>query len=242
MKNLFLYISFFVATLTFAQADSLKTVNYDTSAIEQRNFNNNNLEDYKADKDFNYQEKKAEPNILQRFWSWLMRMLFLFLSWLFGNEEAKGIFAVIVRILPYFIVGIIVLLLLKFFLKVRTQNMIEPGNKNATVSLTEEEALIKNEDLNTLIGQAVAEQNYRLAIRYYYLLALQKLSKKNLIEWEQQKTNEDYIKEIGNPNIKDRFISNTHLYDFVWYGNFQVDEQAFTKAQSMFNEFNKLIG
>lgn len=122
------------------------------------------------------------------------------------------------------------------------RNMIDGHSNNiSTVTLTEEDELIKNEDITLLINKAIEDKNYRLAIRYYYLLILQKLSNSNVINWEQQKTNEDYIKEIKQEAIKNKFISSTYLYDFVWYGNFEVDETAFLKAQHKFNELSKLI-
>jgi len=101
--------------------------------------------------------------------------------------------------------------------------------------------LIKNEDLSVLIQKAIEQKNYRLAIRYYYLLALQKLSKHEFIEWQQEKTNEDYIKEIKQSLLKSKFSSSTYLYDFVWYGNFDINELEFAKAEAEFNELNKLI-
>ena len=163
------------------------------------------------------------------------------MSWLFGNEKAAGILAVIVKIVPYVIAAIVLFLLLKFFLKVNMRHIISGKTNKSTVQLTEDEELIKNQDLSELIQQAVEQKNYRLAVRYYYLFALQKLSNHHIIDWQQQKTNEDYIKEIESHIIKQKFSSSTYLYDFVWYGNFEINELEFAKAETQFNELNKLI-
>ena len=246
MKKLWLYISIFFLTVNVvAQQDSLKTkqekLSYDTSKIEQRKFDTDKLDTYKNDKDFDYKVKKHKITFLERVFGWFKRMLHKLLSSLFGNKAAKGILAIIIKVLPYLIAAIVLFLLLKFFLKVNINSIISGKTDKAVVNLTDDEDLIKNEDLTVLIQRAITQKNYRLAIRYYYLFALQKLSKHEIIDWQQQKTNEDYIKEITQKQLKDKFASSTYLYDFVWYGNFDVNEPEFAKAEAEFNELNKLI-
>jgi len=241
LKYFILYIGIIFFTVgVFAQQDSLK-IHYDTGEIQQRKFSTDNLEKYKSDADFNYEVKKRKISLLERIWDWFKRVFLKFLSWLFGNKAAAGILAVIVKILPYLIAAIVLFLLLKFFLKVDMNTIISGKTEKAMVSLTDEEELIKNEDLSVLIQKAIGQKNYRLAIRYYYLLILQKLSKHEIIDWQQQKTNEDYIKEIKEELLKNKFASSTYLYDFVWYGNFAINEPEFAKAEAAFDELNKLI-
>ncbi len=241
MKSVLLYIlvAFFTIGI-FAQQDFLK-VQYDTSEIKQKKFDADNLDTYKSDRDFNYEVKKRKITYLERVFDWFKRMLSKTLSWIFGIEAATGILAVIIRVLPYLIAAIVLFLLIKFFLKVNINSIISGKTDKAIVSLTDEEELIKNEDLSILIQKAIEQKNYRLAVRYYYLLSLQKLSKHDFIEWQQEKTNEDYIKEIKQESLKNRFASSTYLYDFVWYGNFDINELEFAKAEVEFNELNKLI-
>jgi len=245
LRYIVLYIFVLFSLGIAAQQDSLKIqhdkVLHDTSNIEQKKFDSNHLDDYKADSDFNYKVIKRKSTLLERIFNWLIRVSEKFLSQLFGNEAAKGILAIIIKVLPYVIGGIVLLLLIKFFLKVNITSVISGKTNKAIVNLTDEEALIKNEDLSELIQKAIHQKNYRLAIRYYYLLALQKLSKYDFIDWQQQKTNEDYIKEIQENKLKNKFASSTYLYDFVWYGNFDINESEFTKAEAEFNELNKLI-
>ncbi len=131
--------------------------------------------------------------------------------------------------------------MIKFFLKVNTNSIISGQKNTSTVRFTKDEELIKSDDLPTLIKNAIAQKNYRLAVRYYYLLVLQKLSNAEIIDWEQQKTNEDYIGEIESTTLKQKFTSGTYLYDFVWYGNFELNEKEFEKAENQFNELTKLI-
>ena len=107
--------------------------------------------------------------------------------------------------------------------------------------LNNEQEIIENQNIQALIDEALKENNYRLAIRYYYLLLLQTLSKKDLIDWQLQKTNHDYIHEIQDGGIKTSFSKVTRIYDFIWYGSFEVDEEAFAKAEKEFKNLQAHI-
>ena len=137
---------------------------------------------------------------------------------------------VFLKALPY-IIGVLVLyLIINFFLKVNSRNLISGKTNKEIVQIEDEEALLQSKDLPNLIALAISEENYRLATRYQYVLLLQQLSNKELIVWEQQKTNEDYIKEVKTKNIHTEFEEITRFYDFVWYGNFEINQQEYLKG------------
>lgn len=236
-----IYILFVLISKTsFAQKDSL-VVQYDKSIIELKEFDKNQLDEYRNDSDFNYTEYKSKPTIFSRIWNWFKRVLLKILTWLFGVEEATGILAILLKIIPYVVLLLVLGLLIKFFLKVNVNSIVTGKNQRASVLLTEDEEIIKNKDIQSLIDKAISDKNYRLAVRYYYLLVLQKLQENEVIEWEPQKTNEDYIKEIKKKSIIDNFKNVTHLYDFVWYGNFEINEVEFSKVASIFNNLTASI-
>lgn len=241
MKNLIIYILFFLVTIPLvAQKDSL-VVQFDKSTVQLKKFDASNLENYRSKSDFDYTEHKQSITILGRVWNWLKRMLKKFFTWLFGAKKAIGIVASIFRVLPYVILALALFFLVKFFLKVDMNTLIRGKTERSKVTITEDEDIIKNKDISQLIAQAVANNNYRLAVRYYYLLTLQKLEEKELINWEQQKTNEDYIKEIQSKKINVKFKEVTYLYDFIWYGNFDINHLEFSKIETNFNELTKSI-
>ena len=112
----------------------------------------------------------------------------------------------------------------------------EPAN-----FFTEEEEIIKTKDIKKLIDKALRNQNYRLAVRYYYLLILKRLTEAELIDYEFDKTNSDYISEITSETINTGFKKATNLYDYIWYGNFTVTETDFNKAQQTFKHLETTI-
>lgn len=242
MNKLLFFLLIMLSVSAFAQTDSLLVKN-DKSSIVKKKFDSNNLEKYKQDKDFIYVEDivKAKPSFLERVFNWFIRQLSRFIEWIFGVKYAKGILATILSALPYVIAGIVLFLLLKFFLKVNSNSIVDTSRNNPIVSITEEEELIKNKDILKLIQQAVSNKNYRLAVRYYYLNILKQLEHKQFIIWEQQKTNDDYSNEITQENIQKTFVNLTRLYDFVWYGNFNINAAEFMRVESDFLQATNLI-
>jgi hypothetical protein len=71
-----------------------------------------------------------------------------------------------------------------------------------------------------------------------YLKTLKVLANKAIIEWHFEKTNSDYFNEIKDPQIKLRFKRVSHIYDYIWYGEFSIDEVTYNKNQA---DFNRLI-
>ncbi|HBY68162.1 MAG TPA: DUF4129 domain-containing protein, partial [Flavobacteriaceae bacterium] len=84
------------------------------------------------------------------------------------------------------------------------------------------EEIIRSKNIRELIEKALQNKEYRLAVRYYYLLILKKLTDAELIDYEFDKTNTDYIAEITSDTVILPFKKATNLYDYIWYGNFTV--------------------
>ena len=94
---------------------------------------------------------------------------------------------------------------------------------------------IVNADINTLIHNAEKDNNFRLAIRYNYLLVLKNLSLKNYIKFEDDKTNNEYLNELNTAPFSNKFGYISYLYDYIWYGEFPVDIEQYTKAKTDFS-------
>ena len=215
---------------------SKKEVFFDDSFIEQKKFDSKKIEKYKAQDEFIYIVEKREPTIIEKAWNWFKRTIKKVLSYIFDDiTPSVGFLRVVLKALPYVIAGLVLYFIIKFFLKVNARNIIDGKKNKPIVHLSEEEELIKDKDLPKLIQEAISEGNYQLAVRYYYLLLLKKLSDKEFISWQQEKTNEDYIKELSSKKqLYTDFKKLTYLYDYVWYGEFSIDEEKFIQAESNF--------
>ncbi|GGW60930.1 uncharacterized protein DUF4129 [Winogradskyella epiphytica] len=215
------------------------SVIFDDTEVEKQIISEDHLDKYKSDDDFNYEESIAEENFLDKAYRWFQNLLKQFWEAIFGVGSASGFLYFVFRVLPYIILGVLVFLLIRFFLKVNSNNLISKAKEQGSISFSEEEQIIKNEDIPALIKEAINQNNYRLAIRYYYLLSLKLMAESEVISWQPQKTNDDYINEIKKDHLKTDFKNITRIYDYVWYGEFNVDANRFETLRLPFENLNK---
>ncbi len=93
-------------------------------------------------------------------------------------------------------------------------------------------------DYNRLVGQAVSNKNYRLAVRYLYLQTLQKLASAGAIDFAADKTNAAYLRELSGKGYKNQFAVLTRHYEFIWYGELAIDEAVYQHIESRFKQFD----
>ena len=217
------------------QQDSV-TVVFDDNQIIEKSFSEGLSQKYSGE-DFNYNQNEEEAqNLLGRAISWFFQQL----EKLFGVDISPEVLDV-VEFLVYLLLTVFIgYFIIKLLLGQNTSSLF--SKKTATVNpLTIDEEHIENINLDTFIGDAIAQKNYRLAIRYMYLKALKDLSFNNSITWHFEKTNSDYHNEIKDPLLKDDFKKVSYLYDYVWYGEFDLDEIGFVHAQKGFERLTKKI-
>ncbi|CAM4193311.1 DUF4129 domain-containing protein [Zobellia roscoffensis] len=226
--------------ITSAQQDSLRIV-YDTVPLQVKTISEDELNKFYEDDAFQYEITEAERTWWDDFKSWLSNIMLRIFEGIFGVDEASGILAVVIRIFPYVLLGILIYILIRFFLNINSTSLKQAKANAALVSLSEEERIIKNENIHDLIEQALARKDYRLAVRYSYLHVLKLMSEKELITWKPQKTNDDYLQEISKTNLQKPFTTITRLYDFTWYGDFHISEVEYQKARKAFLSIEKII-
>lgn len=109
----------------------------------------------------------------------------------------------------------------------------------------EEETLTYESDFDRFIRLALQAGNYRLAIRYQYLRVLHNLAERNIIEMAADKTNYQYVREMGTRGVpvtrqtQNDFAALTLNYEYAWYGEFNVDEPVYRRIEKDFNNFNR---
>lgn len=196
------------------------------------------IKQYSNDSRFHYelpQEKKSdlESNWFTKAIGAVFGAIAKFFVWIFGS----GILTFIVIVLIVFVVLVIVMKVAKIDL-----GLVFSRKKNGKVN--ENNILTNNSDdisFDELIRKALEACDFRLAVRYMYLRNLKALSDKNYIRWAENKTNYSYQNEIQNKDLRDRFLATTILFDYVWYGEFPIDESSYSLASQKLNELNKMI-
>jgi hypothetical protein len=206
------------ANNSFAEKDTLAPF-FDKSEIEIRKIDESNLEKFKNDEDFNYYRIYKSPETL---WDKIKYFISKIINFLFNNQKPIGI------LIRYIIILILISAIIFFLVKSKFRRLFF---KNKTIS---EDILTSeiNEDINKLdiedlIKKAKLDKNWRLATRYYYLKLLKLLSTNEIIVWEINKTNRDYINELRESNYFEKFKKLSKIYNYVWYGDFSISETDF---------------
>lgn len=87
------------------------------------------------------------------------------------------------------------------------------------------------------IDKAAAVGNYRLAVRLMFLRLLKNMSEKNIIRYQQDKTNLDYLLQLHSTKHYTDFFRITRNYEYSWYGKFEVSEKSYRIISNDFDHF-----
>ena len=226
-----LCLTLFSFTSVSAQELEIKK---DSSSIEVTYFKENINDRYNGS-DFNYSiNDTGGVNLIQsvfkKFFGWLQDI--------FGIDIDVNY--KVLEYIVYALLGIGTLfLLIRFLMQTPISSVFKSESRTIdSIHFTEESLTETNFD--KLTKKALKKENYRLATRYLYLKSLQQLSKKEIIKWNFDKTNSEYINEIKNTNTKDLFKRASYIYDYVWYGEFTIDKDSFNQNQELFNQLNEV--
>lgn len=115
--------------------------------------------------------------------------------------------------------GVIIFLIRKF----RQQPEVKVTKEDWSFSLEDLEEHLEKTDLSGYIKQATDAGNYRLAIRLFYLNVLKELSASGLIHWKKDKTNRQFVLEMGNHHLGRDFKLLTLFFEKIWYGDARPD-------------------
>lgn len=111
-----------------------------------------------------------------------------------------------------------------------------PRNKQiardgAVITLDNLDDYLHETDLDRFLREALAQGNYPLALRLYYLQIIKNLSEKNAIRWSREKTNRDYLREMRGHPLSEAFREATRIYERVWYGNRPLSAEEFATLE-----------
>jgi hypothetical protein len=192
----------------------------DTSKVIAKNFLPVVFKTYRTDKDFIY--IKSQP-LIHSFWGKLLDKI----AQIFQFTTHTKIFPILFYLIFFAVfVVLIVLLIGGDFQTILSRTKHLPGSVNTYI-----EENIGIADYDQLISQEIENGNLNLAVRYLYLQLLQTLSRHQIIHWQKDKTNREYVRELSQSDFYLDFKSVTHTYEYVWYGKFQLTMQVFCSVR-----------
>ena len=219
----------------FAQSDStiitLSARSVD-KVIDFRVPQKEKIKEYQDDSRFDYKQVEKGLSLWDRIILWFTNLL----SKIFSGVARSGIPGIIVLIVIVLLVCLIVLKLLG--LDYRTI-LGKKGLDTPAIDIYTEN--VHEMDFDSLIANAMKNKDYRLVVRFLYLKNLKILSDKDIIEWKTNKTNYSYQHEIKNAVIRSKFLEATLIFDYIWYGEFVLDESKFSDIYNRLTDFTKMI-
>lgn len=160
-----------------------------------------------------------------------------------GINFLGGFGSFMTNVFPFLLGAIVVFILVRALIK--TDKDFWKFNKSTKKTkenlFYEDDEDINKNDYEALLKKAIQRKEYRLATRYYYLLVLKKLSKKELIQYDKDKTNTEYQFELTDKQMRSKFAYLAYIYDYVWYGEFLIDENKFNTIDKNYKSFIKSI-
>ena len=204
----------------------------DSAKVEVRTIDQKAVNNYSKQKEFIYDDV-VQPSMSwwDRFWRWIWQMIGRLL-----DGKVSG------SIIKYVLIALLVVAVVYAVIKIIGLDLKLLTGKSKVVEIPYEESLenIHEIDFDAQLEQAVANANYRLAVRLLYLRTLKNLSDKNLIDWKLEKTNQTYVAELANDTYKNEFTNLTNQFEYIWYGEFFIDKNSFEPINQSFQSFNVL--
>lgn len=208
-----------------------KNIKVDNNAVFDIKFNPNFKEKYKSS-EFQYEVKITEKGIWDRFIDWLTSIFKNIFG--FTNGISTNAVNITIRTFCVLLVVFVVYLIVKSILNKEGQWIFGKSTTKKIISYDDIERNLKYIDFEKLIIETIKNGNNRLAIRYYYMWILKKMSEKSIIDWNPEKTNSDYLYEIQSENLRKEFNYVSYLYNNIWYGEFDVENETFESAKKAF--------
>ena len=214
------------------------SVHVDIEPIDKREFEN--IKDKYDGNEFIYERTVENSGWWTRFKQWLsdfFRNLFDINS----DARASSIVDLAIDIFVVVLIILVVFFIVKAIINKEGTWVFGKSSDKNIIPVTDIENNIYETDFKSLIAEAEKENNHRLAIRYYYLWLLKTLSEAEVIDYDVEKTNSDYYLEIENKDTKEEFSYTSYLYNYIWYGEFDIDDAQFEKAKKAFTQFLRTL-
>lgn len=93
--------------------------------------------------------------------------------------------------------------------------------------------------LETELENALKQENFRLAIRYLYLMVLNHLETNGYLVQVANKTNFQYALEIQDPALRNEFSKLLMYYEYTWFGHINPTATQFENIHAQFKNLLK---
>ena len=115
----------------------------------------------------------------------------------------------------------------------------EKGKSFKEVQLERAPVEITKTELELMLEKALANDDFRLAIRIYFIFVLKDLTEKSWIIWKKEKTNISYLMEMRGKKQYESFSESVSIFELVWYGNYTITNTDYSTIEPKFKQLLK---
>ncbi|MEQ8524628.1 MAG: DUF4129 domain-containing protein [Gracilimonas sp.] len=233
--RLLFILCFLLPANVFAQDSSAIQFRPDSSEVNIRTIDTSTLDSLTREDVFAYNEQAKNPETL---WSRIQQWIFQILAWIFSSPWAS----ITIRIIFFTIFGALLFALINQMMGGNLTSSFSKKKAGQALSLNIGESELSKTDYDEMLQAALSETRYRDAVRILYLKSLQQLNEHELITWKPDKTNHDYLRELGSHPSRSFFNKLTTYYEYVEYGDFKIDKTGFETVQNVYHQFKDQAG
>lgn len=219
----------------FGFAEGLSQTNSDSlsTTLEVRTPSPERLLAISLDESYHYQEAEAELGLWQRIVMWLKDKI--------GDWITSEYVSLFLKITAGIAFALVLFLFLNQLSKGELKSALMRRKDRTILNFGSSIVLEPDSKLDELIAQALEKKNYGLAVRYLYQKSISLLKEAELIHWKADKTNHDFLYELGNHPSASYFDRLTYFYEYVDYGDFAIDEVRFSAIEKVFENFKNTL-
>lgn len=133
---------------------------------------------------------------------------------------------------------ILIIFLIQFINRRNIRNRSQGSDYLIDDDMPDEDAL-RRANLSRQFDEAYQAGDYKSAYRLRYLNLLKQLIELNLIVYKKEKTNFDYLMQLGSHPISREFGKLTLAFDAIWYGDLVPAKSEFDLLMQDFDELGK---
>ena len=201
---------------------------------ELRKFDQDLLERYRADEDYQYKVYQQAPKgPFRRFMDSLK-------EWYYGLIQSTATRNVL-KILFYICCFVALIFFIIKLLGLEANSVFRKKEASKDPFTIHEEQLDEI-DFEQALQKAFQAGQWRLFIRLSYLYSLKAFADAGKLIVKRGKTNHDYLYELPEQGLKNDFSGLGHLFEYTWYGHFEADQEMAKKAEAYLKNISTELG
>ena len=155
------------------------------------------------------------------------------------RRASSGNAGPVMKVVLILLLAVAAAFVIRALIRMPRDKKLRKAQRNWTVENLEEDLL--ESELDGFIREALAAEDYALALRLYYLKLLQLLHQRHLIRWKKDKTNREYLREMRPTPHYDSFRDLTMAFERVRYGGQVISAGQFREIEPRFIQLLKKV-